>query len=149
MRCVIQRVKKASVEVGEETVGRIGAGLLVFLGVGAHDQDKDVSWMAEKILGLRIFEDEEGKMNKSVQDVGGEILLVSQFTLYGDCRKGKRPSFSEAASPQTGKVIYEQMIDVLKASGLKVETGIFQAHMEVSLCNDGPVTMLLDSEKTF
>ena len=149
MRCVIQRVKKASVEVGEEMVGRIGAGLLVFLGIGAHDQDKDVSWMAEKILGLRIFEDEEGKMNKSVQDVGGEILLVSQFTLYGDCRKGKRPSFSEAASPQTGKVIYEQMIDVLKASGLKMETGIFQAHMEVSLCNDGPVTMLLDSERTF
>lgn len=149
MRSVVQRVKKASVKVGDETVGRIGSGLLVLLGVGAGDGDADIAWMAEKLIGLRIFEDNEGKMNLSITDVGGDILLVSQFTLYGDCRKGKRPSFSSAAPPERARPIFERVGAEIRQRGLKVETGVFQAEMEVELVNDGPVTILLDSEKKF
>ncbi|WP_407307940.1 D-aminoacyl-tRNA deacylase [Desulfosporosinus sp. SB140] len=149
MRSVVQRVKRASVKVQGETVGRISAGLLVFLGVGQKDGDPDLTWMIDKLSGLRIFEDSAGKMNRSVLDLGGEILLVSQFTLYGDCRSGKRPSFTTAAPPERAKVLFEQVEEGLRSRGLNVATGVFQAEMEVELVNDGPVTILLDSEKTF
>jgi D-tyrosyl-tRNA(Tyr) deacylase len=149
MRCVVQRVKSASVRVNGETVGKISAGLLVLLGVGQADGMNDLAWMVDKLVGLRIFEDEAGKMNLSVQDVGGEILLVSQFTLYGDCRNGKRPSFSTAAPPDQAKALYEQAAEAIRSCGLKVETGVFQAEMTVELINHGPVTLLLDSEKKF
>ncbi|MDQ7095522.1 D-aminoacyl-tRNA deacylase [Desulfosporosinus sp. PR] len=149
MRSVVQRVKRASVAVQGETVGKISAGLLVFLGVGQHDGDSDLAWMADKLTGLRIFEDSAGKMNRSVLDFGGDILLVSQFTLYGDCRSGKRPSFTAAAPPERAKILFEQEAEELRRRGLKVETGVFQAEMAVELVNDGPVTILLDSEKTF
>lgn len=149
MRSVVQRVKRASVKVEGETVGQIRAGLLVFLGVGEDDQEEDLAWMVEKIVGLRIFEDDEGKMNRSVTDVSGEILLVSQFTLYGDCRKGKRPSFTAAASPDKGKAFFDRAVEGVRERGLQVETGVFQADMDVELVNDGPVTMLLDSKKGF
>lgn len=149
MRSVIQRVRRASVTVQGETVGQIAAGLLVLLAVGQEDRAADLTWMADKLVGLRIFEDEEGKMNRSVLDVGGEILVVSQFTLYGDCRKGKRPSFSSAAAPEKAKELFEQSVEAIRSYGLKVETGVFQAEMDVELINDGPVTILLDSEKKF
>jgi D-tyrosyl-tRNA(Tyr) deacylase len=146
---VVQRVKRASVSVDGKVVGRIEAGLLILLGVGEKDSAGDLEWMVDKLIGLRIFEDEEGKMNRSIQDMGGQILLVSQFTLYGDCRKGKRPSFSTAAPPELAKALYEQAADKIRAYGIPVETGVFQAEMQVELVNDGPVTMLLDSEKMF
>jgi len=149
MRSVVQRVKRASVIVNGETVGKISAGLLVLLAVGQDDGEKDVIWMVDKLVGLRIFEDEVGKMNCSVIDVGGEILMVSQFTLYGDCRSGKRPSFTTAAPPEQAKALFEQIIEATRSRGLKVETGIFQAEMDVELINNGPVTLLLDSEKKF
>ncbi|HHV65841.1 MAG TPA: D-tyrosyl-tRNA(Tyr) deacylase [Peptococcaceae bacterium] len=149
MRCVVQRVSKAEVRVDGKVIGKIGRGLLALIGIGQEDQRQDVDWMAEKIIGLRIFEDEAGKMNLSLQDVKGELLLVSQFTLYGDCRKGKRPSFSAAAPPQTAITLFNQLIATLRQQGLKVETGEFQAYMEVELVNEGPVTILLDSKKTF
>lgn len=149
MRSVVQRVKKAAVRVDEETVGQISAGFLVLLGVGENDTEADVSWMVEKIVGLRVFEDAEGKMNLSLLDVQGEVLLVSQFTLYGDCRKGKRPSFSTAAPPEQACALFAQAVAAMRAKGLKVETGVFQADMEVALVNNGPVTLLLDSEKKF
>lgn len=153
MRAVVQRVKSARVEVEGETIGAVDHGLLVFLGVthsDTHsDTEKDAKYLAEKIAGLRIFEDAEDKMNLSVQDVGGSILSVSQFTLFGDCRRGRRPSFTEAARPEQGQRLYEVFNDELRAQGLSVATGQFQAHMEVSLVNDGPVTMLLDSTKQF
>ncbi|MDI6812055.1 MAG: D-aminoacyl-tRNA deacylase [Desulfitobacteriaceae bacterium] len=149
MRAVVQRVKRASVRVNDVLVGEIGHGLLVFLGVGGEDGESDLAWIVEKIAGLRIFEDEEGKMNLSVEDVGGEILLVSQFTLYGDCRKGKRPSFSSAAPPDMAKELFDQAVALVKQRGIPVATGIFQADMAVELVNDGPVTLLLDSEKNF
>lgn len=149
MRSVVQRVKRASVSVDGKVVGRIEAGLLILLGVGEKDSAGDLEWMVDKLIGLRIFEDEEGKMNRSIQDMGGQILLVSQFTLYGDCRKGKRPSFSTAAPPELAKALYEQAADKIRAYGIPVETGVFQAEMQVELVNDGPVTMLLDSEKMF
>lgn len=149
MRSVVQRVKQASVKVDGRLVGAIERGLLVFLGVGENDNEKDLLWMVEKLIGLRIFEDEEGKMNRSVQEVSGEILLVSQFTLYGDCRKGKRPSFSRAGAPEMARALYERAVSVLTERGLVVATGIFQAEMEVGLINDGPVTLLLDSDKNF
>lgn len=149
MRSVVQRVKRASVTVKGEEVGKISAGLLVLLGFRSEDGENDINWMVDKILGLRIFEDEEGKMNKSVLDVRGEILVVSQFTLYGDCRSGKRPSFTSAASPELAKALYERCLEALRRSGMKVETGVFQAQMNVELINDGPVTLLLDSEKKF
>ncbi len=149
MRAVVQRVHRASVSVDGKLVGAIGKGLLVFVGVGSRDTEADLEWMCEKILNLRIFEDEQGKMNLSVLDVDGELLVISQFTLYGDCRKGRRPSFSEAASPELGKDFYEAFLSKLKAKIKKVEQGIFGAHMEVELVNDGPVTLLLDSERKF
>lgn len=149
MRCVVQRVKRASVTVNGEKVGVIAAGLLVLLAVGQEDETDDVSWMIDKLVGLRIFEDQEGKMNLSVLDVGGEVLVVSQFTLYGDCRKGKRPSFSTAAPPEQAKALFEQSVEGIRRYGIKVETGIFQAVMDVELVNDGPVTILLDSKKKF
>ncbi|OLN32275.1 D-aminoacyl-tRNA deacylase [Desulfosporosinus metallidurans] len=149
MRSVIQRVKRASVTVDGKTVGKIAMGLLILLAVGPEDGQGDLTWMVDKLVGLRIFEDEEGKMNRSVQDVGGEILMVSQFTLYGDCRKGKRPSFSAAAPPEKAKLLFEQIVEETRRRGLKVETGVFQTEMEVALINHGPVTILLDSEKKF
>lgn len=149
MRSVVQRVKRASVTVNGESVGKISAGLLVLLGFRPEDGESDINWMVDKLFGLRIFEDEEGKMNRSVLDVGGEILVVSQFTLYGDCRSGKRPSFTSAAPPELAKALYEQSVEALRSRGVKVETGVFQAQMNVELINDGPVTLLLDSEKKF
>ncbi|MDR3586509.1 MAG: D-aminoacyl-tRNA deacylase [Desulfosporosinus sp.] len=149
MRSVVQRVKRASVSVNGENVGKISAGLLILLAVGQEDREDDLTWMVDKLVGLRIFEDEEGKMNRSVQDVGGEILMVSQFTLYGDCRSGKRPSFKTAAPPEQAKALYERVVAGIRNHGLKVETGVFQAQMDVELINDGPVTLLLDSEKKF
>ena len=149
MRSVVQRVKRASVIVNGETVGEISAGLLVLLAVGQDDGEKDVTWMVDKLVGLRIFEDEVGKMNRSVQDIGGDILMVSQFTLYGDCRSGKRPSFTTSAPPERAKVLFERIIEATRSRGLKVETGVFQADMDVELINNGPVTLLLDSEKKF
>ncbi len=149
MRAVVQRVQKASVHVGGTEVGAIGAGLLVFLGVTHTDTEADARYLADKICGLRIFEDADDKMNLSVQDTGGSILSVSQFTLFGDCRRGRRPSFTEAARPEQGQALYEVFNEALRANGMQVATGQFQAHMEVSLVNDGPVTMLLDSSKQF
>ncbi|PLV59430.1 D-aminoacyl-tRNA deacylase [Thermotoga sp. KOL6] len=149
MRAVVQRVEEARVTVDEETVGAIGKGILVFVGVGRDDTEEDCKWLAEKISGLRIFEDEEGKMNLSVMDIGGEILVVSQFTLYGDCRRGKRPSFTEAAPPEKGYELYKKFVDFLKKKGISVKEGVFRAHMHVHLVNDGPVTLLLDSSKLF
>lgn len=149
MRSVVQRVKRASVTVNDERVGFIASGLLVLLAVGQEDGADDVNWMVDKLVGLRIFEDQGGKMNCSIMDVGGEILVVSQFTLYGDCRKGKRPSFSTAASPEQAKALFEQSVEGIRSCGIKVETGVFQAEMDVELVNDGPVTILLDSKKKF
>jgi D-tyrosyl-tRNA(Tyr) deacylase len=149
MRSVVQRVKRAAVTVNGEIVGQIAAGLLVLLAVGLDDGVEDLTWMVDKLVGLRIFEDEEGKMNRSVQNVGGEILMVSQFTLYGDCRSGKRPSFTTAAPPERAKALYEEVVEAIRGFGLKVETGVFQAEMDVELINNGPVTLLLDSKKKF
>ncbi|ABQ46228.1 D-tyrosyl-tRNA(Tyr) deacylase [Thermotoga petrophila RKU-10] len=149
MRAVVQRVSEAKVIVEEKTVGAIKRGLLVFVGVGKDDTEEDCEWLADKVSGLRIFEDEDGKMNLSVKDINGEVLVVSQFTLYGDCRRGKRPSFTEAAPPDKGKALYERFVELLREKGLKVETGKFRAHMHVHLVNDGPVTILLDSSKLF
>ena len=144
MRCVIQRVQMASVKVEGEQVGCIASGLLVFIGVGKEDTQTDLSWMVKKIVELRIFEDVDGKMNHSVMEKKGEILLVSQFTLYGDCRKGKRPSFTEAAAPELAEDYYKQAIEQFREQGIKVETGIFGADMQVELVNDGPVTIILE-----
>ena len=149
MRCVIQRVIQASVTVGEELVGKIGRGYMILIGVSSEDTDKDLRYMAEKVPNLRIFEDEAGKMNLSIKDVGGEILAVSQFTLYGDARGGRRPSFSTAARPEQANALYEQLVAAWRAQGIHVETGRFRAEMQVSLVNDGPVTMLMDSTKLF
>lgn len=149
MRAVIQRVNEASVRSGGQEVSRIGRGLLVLVGVSREDKEEDVRYLADKTVNLRIFEDAEGKMNLSVLDTGGEILAVSQFTLYGDCRQGRRPSFTEAAVPQEADRLYQLYVEQLRLSGLAVKTGIFREHMLVSLENDGPVTMLLDSRKTF
>ncbi|ANY72351.1 D-tyrosyl-tRNA(Tyr) deacylase [Paenibacillus ihbetae] len=145
MRVVIQRCKHAEVSVGGEVVGRIGEGLMVLVGVTHEDDEKDVKYIADKVAGLRIFEDEEGKMNFSVLDVGGAVLSVSQFTLYGDTRKGKRPNFMAAAKPDAAKALYEAFNQELTAKGLTVETGIFGAMMDVSLTNWGPVTIIIDS----
>lgn len=149
MRAVVQRVSAASVTVEGRKVGTIGPGLLVLLGVARGDTEKDGEYLAEKLAGLRIFEDEEEKMNRSVAQIGGSILLVSQFTLYGDVRHGRRPSFTQAAPPEEANRLYEDLAQKLRDKGLTVETGQFQAHMEVPLVNDGPVTILLDSGKSF
>ncbi len=149
MRAVVQRVAKAGVSVDNETVGKIGRGLAVLLGVGAGDTVKDIEYLAEKLVNLRIFEDQNGKMNISLLDIKGELLIVSQFTLYGDCRKGKRPSYDRAARPEAAQELYEKFVESCRNYGLKVETGIFQATMQVELQNDGPVTLLLDSKKEF
>ncbi len=149
MRAVVQRVHRASVTVDGETVGSIGRGLLVFLGLGEEDSDRDLDYMVNKILGLRIFPDDEGLMNRSLLDVGGALLAVSQFTLYGDCRKGKRPSFVKAMKPPRAEEMFNQFVAACRARGLVVETGRFGAMMDVELVNDGPVTLLIDSSKTF
>jgi len=150
MRAVVQRVRRAEVRVSGNVTGKINRGILVLLGVGEDDEPKDLEYMAEKVANLRIFEDSEGKMNLSVLDIGGEALVVSQFTLYGDCRKGRRPSYSSAARPEKAQDMYEKFMELLRKNyGLKVESGIFQAEMEVDFINDGPVTLLIDSKKTF
>jgi D-aminoacyl-tRNA deacylase len=149
MRAVIQRVSRAQVTVESEITGAIGLGLLVLLGVSTADTEADADYLADKTAGLRIFEDSEGKMNLSVADVHGAILAVSQFTLYGDARKGRRPSFDAAARPEQAKKLYEYFVEKIRAAGLPCETGRFQAEMKVELVNDGPVTILLDSTKAF
>ena len=149
MRAVVQRVTRAKVTVAGEIAGEIGLGLLVLLGVGREDSEANAAYLAEKIVGLRIFEDDAGKMNRSVLDVGGAVLVVSQFTLYGDARKGKRPSFDDAAPPQRARELYEYFVGKIRAAGLRCETGIFQEMMAVELVNEGPVTILLDSTKIF
>lgn len=149
MRAVVQRVASASVRVEDEIVGQIDRGFLVLLGVGTDDTDADAVALAEKIAGLRVFEDDDGKMNLALDDVDGRMLVVSQFTLFGDCRKGRRPSFVEAARPEQAERLYESFVAEVRGQGLQVETGRFQTHMNVSLVNDGPVTLLLDSRKTF
>ncbi|MGA2172038.1 MAG: D-aminoacyl-tRNA deacylase [Sedimentisphaerales bacterium] len=149
MRAVIQRVSIASVEVDGQIVGQIGRGLLVYLSVGRPDTDKDAEFMAEKLIGLRIFADEAGKMNRSILDVGGEILLVSNFTLHGDCSKGRRPGFDAAAEPATANRLYEKTAQLITDKGVRVAKGVFGAHMQVASVNDGPVTFLLDSSRLF
>ena len=149
MRSVVQRVSRAEVRVGGEVVGRIARGLLVYLGVGAGDTERDGAYLAEKIAGLRVFEDAAGKMNLDVSAVGGAVLLVSQFTLYGDVRKGRRPGFDAAMEPVRANALYEDVAARIRAMGLPVETGTFRADMEVDAVNDGPVTILLDSGRLF
>ena len=149
MRAVVQRVSRCRVTVEDNVVGEIGAGLLVLLGVSKTDNEAAADYLVEKIIGLRIFEDAEGKMNLSVQDCGGAVLVVSQFTLYGDVRRGRRPSFDAAARPEEAMRLYEYFVEKIRASGLRCETGQFQAMMEVDLVNNGPVTILVDSEKAF
>jgi D-tyrosyl-tRNA(Tyr) deacylase len=154
MRAVVQRVSRAKITINDRTnngwtSGEIGLGLLVLLGVGHEDSETDATYLAEKITGLRVFEDIDGKMNRSVQDVGGSVLVVSQFTLYGDVRRGKRPSFDAAAPPEHARRLYEFFVERVRASGLRCETGRFQEMMQVELVNEGPVTILLDSGKAF
>jgi D-tyrosyl-tRNA(Tyr) deacylase len=149
MRAVVQRAVRAAVEVEGEVVGKIQGGLVVFVGVAEDDTEKDCRYLAEKIAGLRIFEDEQGKMNLSLQEVGGAVLCVSQFTLYGDCRKGRRPGFKQAAAPEKAVYFYDQLCEMLANKGLQVARGKFQAKMKVKVENDGPVTILLDSRKLF
>ena len=147
MRAVVQRVKNASVRIDGEICGQINQGLLVFLGVSKEDTELDITYISDKITGLRIFEDENEKMNNSIMDINGEILVISQFTLYGDCRKGRRPSFDGAMRPPEAEEMYEKFVEYIKKSGLKTETGRFGADMKVELLNDGPVTIILDSSK--
>src|SRR4051812_15860619 len=149
MRAVVQRVSRASVKVEEQVVGQIGAGLLVLLGVGQEDAETDADYLVDKIVGLRVFEDADEKMNRSVVDEGGAILAVSQFTLFGDVRRGKRPSFDAAARPEMAKNLYEYFVAKVRAAGVQCETGTFQAMMKVELVNEGPVTVLVDSKKLF
>lgn len=149
MRAVVQRVTSSSVTVEGETTGKIDKGLMVLLGVADGDTDKDVTYMVDKIVNLRIFEDENDKMNLSLQDIGGSLLVVSQFTLLGDCRKGRRPSFIEAAKPEIADNLYQKFVDKARSMGIRTETGMFQTHMMVELINDGPVTILVDSNKNF
>ena len=150
MRAVLQRVSEASVSVDDQGIGNIGQGILALVSVEQKDTAADASHIADKIAALRIFQDEEGKMNRSVSDIGGEVLVISQFTLHGDCRRGRRPSFIAAASPETAIPLYEQVVTRLREKwGLQVATGKFGANMQVSLLNDGPVTLLLDSKKNF
>lgn len=149
MRAVVQRVARARVTVGDKVSGEIGPGLLVLLGVGHEDRETDADYLAGKIVGLRIFEDDGGKMNRAVGEAAGSVLVVSQFTLYGDVRRGKRPSFDAAAPPERARVLYEYFVEHIRAADLRCETGRFQETMQVELVNDGPVTILLDSSKAF
>ena len=149
MRLVVQRVTEASVTVAGEVVGRIDAGLMVLVGVAGDDSESDAAAAAEKLVGLRVFEDEAGKMNRSVADAGGSVLAVSQFTLLGDCRKGRRPSFVAAARPERANEIYDAFVAAVRAAGVPCQTGVFRADMRVALVNDGPVTLLVDTRKTF
>jgi D-tyrosyl-tRNA(Tyr) deacylase len=147
VRAVIQRVKKASVEIEGHTVGSIGRGLLVFLGIGKDDGIKDIEWMVEKIIHLRMFEKEDGKLDESLLDVDGELLLVSQFTLYGDCSKGRRPSFTDAMDAKEAKKLFELCVEKARDKVKRVESGIFQSFMDISLVNEGPVTLIIDSRQ--
>ena len=149
MRAVIQRVSRASVTIHNALHGEIAYGMVVLLGIRRGDERADLQWLAEKTVNLRIFEDQQGKMNRSLADIDGEMLIISQFTLYGDCRKGRRPGFSTAALPEIAEPLYQQFIEEVKNRQIRVATGIFQASMHVELVNDGPVTLLLDSEKQF
>jgi D-tyrosyl-tRNA(Tyr) deacylase len=149
MRAVVQRVTDARVEVAGKIVGEIGAGLLVLLGVAREDTGSDADYLAEKINNLRVFDDDQGKMNRSLLETGGAMLGVSQFTLYGDVRRGRRPSYTDAAEPEKANELYQYFVERVRSFGVKVETGVFQAMMKVSLTNDGPVTILLDSRKLF
>jgi D-aminoacyl-tRNA deacylase len=149
MRTVVQRASRAQVSIDGRVKGRIGLGLVVFVGIRAEDSDSDLKWLAEKIVHLRIFEDDDGKMNRSLTDIGGEMLIISQFTLYGDCRKGRRPGFSAAAPPSIAEPLYQKFICEVETKGIQIATGTFQADMQIELVNDGPVTLLLDSEKKF
>jgi D-tyrosyl-tRNA(Tyr) deacylase len=149
MRAVVQRVSRAQVVIAGEITGQIGLGLLILLGVGHDDTEADANYLAEKIAGLRVFEDDSGKMNRSVQDVGGSVLAVSQFTLYGDVRRGKRPSFDRASPPEKARQLYESFVARIRSTGLRCETGRFQERMKVELVNEGPVTILLDSARVF
>ncbi|HSR69509.1 MAG TPA: D-aminoacyl-tRNA deacylase [Acidobacteriota bacterium] len=147
MRAVLQRVRRAQVSVDGEVTGKIGPGLLALVAVHRDDQQSDVSWMRRKLINLRFFDDAEGKLNLSLSQVGGKILAVSQFTLYGDCRKGNRPSYTRSAGPDKAQALYDQLVEDLRAGGVPVETGVFQASMQVELVNDGPVTLMLDSRQ--
>ncbi|MGE5579564.1 MAG: D-aminoacyl-tRNA deacylase [Bacillota bacterium] len=149
MRAVFQRVTRAKVSVDGQVVSSIGPGALILLAVGKEDTEKDVAYTADKLVGLRVFSDEGGKMNKSLLDIGGEAIVVSQFTLYGDVKKGKRPGFDGAAPPETGDRLYQQVVARMRELGVPTGTGVFGAHMEVELCNDGPVTILISSQKEF
>lgn len=149
MRAVVQKVTKAKVTVEKQNIGQINAGFVVFLGVSLEDTYDDVKYLVEKIINLRIFEDEDDKMNLSLLDVKGELLAVSQFTLYGDCRKGRRPSFSRAAKPEVANKLYQDFVNLTKSKGVKVDTGKFRTNMLVEIYNEGPVTILLDSQKDF
>ena len=149
MRAVIQRVSQASVVVAGETVGAIDQGLMVLLGVAQGDTLQDVTYLADKTAGLRIFEDENSKMNRSVEDIDGSLLVVSQFTLLGDCRNGRRPGFTDSAPPELADALYKEYVDALRSRGITVATGVFRANMQVALVNDGPVTIMLDSRKQF
>jgi D-aminoacyl-tRNA deacylase len=145
MKIVLQRVKEARVEVNDVTSGAIAAGLLVFLGISKDDTEGDAEYLRDKILGLRIFPDAQGRMNRDIRDAGGGLLIVSQFTLYGDCRRGRRPSFDQAAPPKQAEALYNYFVELVKEGPIPVQTGVFQAHMNVHLVNDGPVTILIDS----
>lgn len=149
MRAVVQRVSQSKVHSNGELTGEIETGLMVLLGVAEGDKEQDAKYLAEKITGLRIFEDDQGKMNLGLQDVGGSMLVVSQFTLLGDCRRGRRPSFIDAAAPEEAERLYEHFVTLVRQQGIRVECGRFRTHMDVSLVNDGPVTLLLDSHKVF
>ncbi len=149
MRAVVQRVHEARVEVAGEVVGRVGRGVCVFVGAGADDEARDLTYVADKVTNLRIFTDDDGKMNRSVADIGGAVLAVSQFTVYGDVRKGRRPSFAHAMAPDEAKAAYDKFVSLLRDRGLEVETGRFAADMRVLVDNDGPVTILVDSKKAF
>ncbi len=149
MRAVVQRVKESSVKVEEEIISSIGLGFMVLLGIGKEDSVEDVKYLKDKIINLRVFEDEGGKMNLSLKDVAGDLLVVSQFTLYGDCRKGRRPNFMNALGGEEAESLYELFIEECKREGITVQSGCFGAEMEVHIINDGPVTILLDSKKTF
>ncbi|MDR2551236.1 MAG: D-tyrosyl-tRNA(Tyr) deacylase [Desulfobulbus sp.] len=149
MRAVVQRVSRAQVEVDGRIAGAIGPGLVALVGIHRADTDKDLGWMVDKMLNLRIFDDEQGIMNCALAEVGGQLLVVSQFTLHGDCRKGRRPSWNEAAPPELARPLYERFLDLCRERSAAVQAGVFQAEMELTLTNSGPVTILLDSHKTF